>query len=50
MDTHGHTAAPEVSPQELARAVHGWGNFSKFAFYAVLHLIAPLVLMAVFLL
>ncbi|MDB5491443.1 MAG: hypothetical protein JWO78_1292 [Micavibrio sp.] len=49
MDTHGHPPT-DVNPQELSRAIHGWANFGKFATYGVLHVIALLVLMAIFLL
>jgi hypothetical protein len=49
MDTHAHPA-PDVNPQELSRSIHGWANFTKFAKYAILHIIALLILMAIFLL
>lgn len=49
MDTHGH-AAPDVNPQELSRAMHGWANFGIFAKYAIIAIITILVLMAIFLL
>ncbi len=49
MDTHAHPA-PDVNPQELSRAIHGWANFGAFAKYAIIGIIGLLVLMAIFLL
>ena len=48
MDTHGH--APDVNPQELNRAIHGWANFGTFAKYSIFAIIGLLILMAIFLL
>lgn len=44
-----HSTVP-VDPHELQRAHVGWVNFTKFAKYGVLHIIALLILMAIFLL
>lgn len=49
MDTHAHPA-PDVNPQELGRAAHGWDNFTKFAKYGIFAIIGILVLMGIFLL
>jgi len=44
-----HHAPAPVDPQELHRAQTGWVNFTKFATVGILHVIALLILMAIFL-
>ena len=45
---HDHTPV-EVDPAQVARAEHGWEAFTKYGKYFTLHVIALLILMAIFL-
>ncbi len=45
---HDHIPA-EVDPSQIERAEHGWEAFTKYGKWFVLHVIALLVLMAIFL-
>ena len=45
---HDHTPV-EVDPAQIERAEHGWEVFTKYGKYFTLHVIALLILMAIFL-